>query len=60
MIMANNIGKKIEIDVIERECDRVAELMITTTIRIIIATINIQMMIKTRIKKISMMIRMMT
>ena len=27
MIMANNIGKKIEIDVIEMECDRVAELM---------------------------------
>ena len=25
--MANNIGKKIEIDVIEMECDRVAELM---------------------------------
>ena len=34
--------------------------MITTTIRIINATINIQMMIKTKIKKISMMIRMMT
>ena len=27
MIMANNIGKKIEIDMIEMECDRVAELM---------------------------------
>ena len=35
-------------------------MQIITTIRIINITINIQIMIKTKIKKISMMIRMMT
>ena len=35
-------------------------MQIITTIRIINITINIQIMIETKIKKISMMIRMMT